>query len=199
MKLLAATENPHKLQEIRRILEPLGITVLSAGQAGAQATKEETGQTFMENARIKAWDFFSQTGIPTLADDSGLCVDALEGRPGVYSARYGGEGLSHTAKIGLLLREMDGVAPAQRSARFVSAVCCILDTDTVLECEGVCEGSIGYRPVGEGGFGYDPIFMLEGRSYAQLTPAQKDAVSHRGRALEKLEQMLKQTLPGEKQ
>lgn len=190
MKLLAATGNPHKLEEFRRILEPLSIEIVTPTQAGANMDIEETGTTFLENAYIKAQSLFRQTGIPTLADDSGLCVDALDGRPGVYSSRYGGENTPHSEKIRLLLGEMKSVPQPERTARFVAAVCCVFGPQQALECEGICEGSIGFSPVGSDGFGYDPIFMVDTRSYAQLSPEEKDAISHRGVALRKMAALL---------
>lgn len=196
MELIAATSNPGKLREFRRILGPLGVRVLSAADAGASPDVEETGETFAENAAIKARAIYERTGLPSLADDSGLCVDALGGRPGVRSARYGGGDTPHSEKMKLLLEELRGVPDEKRTARFACAVCCVLDDNTAIAAEGFCEGKIGYAPVGGGGFGYDPVFMVGERSFAELPAEEKDAVSHRGVALrsfaEKLQGLLQE-------
>ena len=151
---------------------------------------EETGTTFAENARLKAMAVYRATGLPAVADDSGLCIDALNGEPGVYSARYGGEDLPHTEKMKLVLARMEQVPRKQRTARFVSAICCVFSLEDVLETEGVCEGWIGYEPRGTRGFGYDPIFYVGEQSYAEITDEEKDQISHRGRALAALDQKL---------
>lgn len=190
MKLMIATHNPGKLREFSRILSPLGFEVLSQEQAGAVLEVEESGSTFLENARLKALAFYRATGIPSVADDSGLCVEALELRPGVYSARYCGEEASYEVKIAGLLQELDEVPREKRTAYFESAVCCVLDENTLLETTGRCYGWIGFEPAGEGGFGYDPIFMQGERSFAQLSSQEKDAVSHRGQALQRLYEKL---------
>ncbi|MDR2932620.1 MAG: RdgB/HAM1 family non-canonical purine NTP pyrophosphatase [Oscillospiraceae bacterium] len=191
MKLLAATGNKLKLAEFRRILTPLGVEVLSLADVGQKLDVEETGATFMENAEIKARALRVKTGLPTVADDSGLCIDALNGRPGVYSARYGGADTPHSRKIEMILDEMRDIPDEKRTARFVAAICCVWDDDTVISCEGAVEGRIGHGPTGANGFGYDPVFMVGNRSFAQFADREKDAVSHRGRALrtfyEKLE------------
>lgn len=191
MKLIVASGNAHKREEIGRILTPLGITVASPEEAGLNLDSvEETGSTFAENARIKALALYQSSGFGVVADDSGLCVDALDGRPGVFSARYLGENTSYPEKMRGLLAELEHTPDDRRTARFVSAVCCVLPDGGLLECEGVCEGSISYAPHGSGGFGYDPIFLVGGKSFAELTPEEKDAMSHRGRALRKLEGLL---------
>lgn len=182
MKLIVATNNAHKLVEFGRILAPLGIEVHSQKEYCPDLDVEETGTTFAANARLKAEAVYKATGLMAVADDSGLCVDALDGAPGVYSARYAGENATDAQKIGKLLDEMKDVPEEKRTARFVSAICCI-GPDLLLECEGVCEGTIGYECRGEGGFGYDPIFYVDGRSYSEMSGEEKDAISHRGRAL----------------
>lgn len=189
-QFVAATNNQHKVEEFRRILAPMGFSVLSLAQAGVTVHPDETAETFTGNAQLKAQAVFEICGLPTIADDSGLCVKALAGRPGVHSARYGGEGLSDAQRVSLLLQEMRDVPKEERGAKFVCAICCFLNRDTVLECTGECEGMIGFEPLGEDGFGYDPVFMVGGRSYAQLSAGEKDAVSHRGRALGNLREML---------
>lgn len=185
MTFLIATGNMHKYTEISRMLEPLGIGATMPAQAGVHLEVEETGATFEENARLKAEAYCKASGMPAVADDSGLEVDALNGAPGVYSARYAGEGASDLDRIHKLLSALDGVPDGRRGARFVSVLCCVFPDGRVLEARGECEGSIGYAPLGEDGFGYDPIFVeaASGKTFAQLSAAEKDAVSHRGKAL----------------
>ena len=195
MTFIIATNNEKKLVELSRILNPLGIRALSAKEAGVSLEEvEETGITFEENARLKARAALQKTGMPAVADDSGLMVDALNGEPGVYSARYGGEGATDTQKNEKLLKNMENVPQEERTARFVSAVCCLFPDGREIMVRGECEGSIAYAPKGEGGFGYDPIFLVGERSYAELAPEEKDAVSHRGRALRKLSEELQKVL-----
>lgn len=198
MTFIIATNNAKKLLELSRILNPLGIRALSAKEAGVSLGEvEETGETFEENARLKARAALDKTGMPALADDSGLMVDALNGEPGVYSARYGGEGATDAQKNEKLLKNMENVPKGKRTARFVSAICCLFPDGREIMVRGECEGSIAYAPRGEGGFGYDPVFLVGERSYAQLTPEEKDAVSHRGQALRKLSEELKKVLQGQ--
>lgn len=197
MKLIAATNNAHKVVEFKRILEPLGFTVLSQKEAGIHVEAEETGTTFEENAYLKAKAVYDASGLPTVADDSGIVVDALDGAPGVYSARYGGPGLNDVDRYEKLLHEMEGVPDAKRTARFVCAISLVLSPDKVFSFTGVCEGKIGHGPRGENGFGYDPIFMVGEKSTAELSPEEKDKISHRGQALRKMEQMLSTMQNGE--
>lgn len=197
MKLIAATNNAHKVVEFKRILEPLGFTVLSQKEAGIHVEAEETETTFEENAYLKAKAVYDASGLPTVADDSGIAVDALNGAPGVYSARYGGPSLNDVDRYEKLLHEMDGVPDEKRTARFVCAISLILSSDQVFGFTGVCEGKIGYGPRGENGFGYDPIFMVGDKSTAELLPEDKDKISHRGQALRKMEQMLSAMQNGE--
>lgn len=194
MIMVAATANSGKLEEIRRILSPLGFDVKSPAELGVDADVEETGITFAENARIKAQALWDATGEAVVADDSGLCIDALDGAPGVLSARYLGHDTPQEKKNAAMLRELEAVPAQQRTARFVAAVCCILKDGTVIECEHACEGAIGYEPLGDGGFGYDPIFMVGERSFAQFSAEEKDAISHRGGALRKLYSIIKNRL-----
>jgi XTP/dITP diphosphohydrolase len=179
MKLIMATHNQKKLREMMRILAPLAVTVETADLPEV----EEDGTTFAANAYLKAKSACDATGLPAVADDSGLVIDALNGAPGIFSARYGGEGLTDEDRVKLVLTEMEGVPPEQRSARFVCAICCVFPDGTILRAEDTCEGMIGTTPIGENGFGYDPIFMRGDRSLAQYTDEEKDAVSHRGKAL----------------
>lgn len=187
MKFIIATNNKKKLLELERILKPLGIDAITAREAGVELDDvEETGTTFAENAFIKADAAFKKTGLPSVADDSGLCVDALDGRPGIYSARYAGDNATDEEKISKLLTELEGVEDEKRTAHFACAICCILPDGSKIEVEGRCQGKIALEPCGDGGFGYDPVFMYGDKSYAQLSAEEKDAVSHRGQALRKL-------------
>ncbi len=197
MKLIAATKNPGKLKEFQRILAPWGIEVVPQQELCPRLEVEETGRTFRENAYLKARAIADTTGLAAIADDSGLCVDALGGKPGVYSARYGGPNATDADRNQKLLAELAGVPQKQRTARFISAICCIFPqtaaggTEQLLQCEGSCEGLIGFEPKGDGGFGYDPLFFVGEKSFAELSGAEKDALSHRGKALAKLEKELK--------
>lgn len=195
MKFIMATNNAHKVIELSRILLPLGIEVVSAKDAGITLDDvEETGATFAENAFLKANSAYKKTGMPVVADDSGLCVDALDGRPGVYSARYGGEGATDSEKNAKLLDELRNVDDENRTAHFTSAICCILDDGTRIDVEGICNGKIAFEPHGNGGFGYDPIFLCGNKCYAELSGEEKDAISHRGIALRKLKTELEKYL-----
>ena len=196
MKFLIATHNIKKRDELSRILKPLGIDAVIASDIGMEITDaEETGTTFAENARIKAESGCRETGLPCIADDSGLCIDALDGRPGVYSARYaGGHDTPYSHKIATLLDELKDVPEEKRTARFVSSVCCIFPDGRELCVEGTCEGKIGFAPSGDGGFGFDPVFYVGDRSFAQLSAEEKDAVSHRGNSLRLLAEKLPEFL-----
>lgn len=199
MKFIIATNNQKKLREMERILNPLGIEAVSAKNAGICLDEvEETGTTFLENAFIKANAAFEKTGMPAVADDSGLCVDALDGRPGIYSARYAGEGATDEDRNTKLLNELKDVPEENRGAHYTSAICCVLQDGSKIEVEGHCEGKIGYEPVGDGGFGYDPIFMQGDKAFAQLSAEEKDAVSHRGKALRMLKNELEKYLSDQK-
>lgn len=195
MRFVLATHNPGKLREMGEILKDFGIEVVSPRDLGITVDVEETGTTFAENALLKAKAICKEANLPAIADDSGLCVDALNGAPGVYSARYGGEGLDDKGRYMLLLSSLRG-APT-RAAHFACAVACAFPNGDTLTAEGRCDGSIAYAPLGEGGFGYDPVFLLPGtgKTFGQLTQEKKSAVSHRGRALKdfagKLETYLK--------
>ena len=190
MQLIIATNNAKKVEEFQRILSPFGIETISMKQAGIDIDIDETGATFAENSLIKAKEIFKITEKPTVADDSGLCVDALGGRPGVYSAVYQGDA-PYPEKIAALLGELSGVPEAERTARFECVITCVLGGDDVFQCAGTCEGIIGDKPAGGGGFGYDPVFMVGNKSFAQLTGEEKDAISHRGKALRSLAKELK--------
>ena len=199
MVFVIATNNSKKRVELDRILNPLGIQAVTAEQAGVDLQEvEESGSTFEENAELNALAACNLSGLPAVADDSGLVVDALDGAPGIYSARYAGENATDADRIAKLLREMQGIPPEERNARFVSAVCCVFPDGRKIIVRGECEGSIGQIPQGNDGFGYDPVFVTEsGKTFAELTPQEKDAVSHRGIALRKLAEQLKQVLAAE--
>lgn len=193
MQFIIATNNAKKLVEMERILKPLGIEAVSAKDAGVVLDEvDETGTTFLENAFLKANAAYEKTGMPAVADDSGICVDALGGRPGIFSARYSPEDCAtdedRTAKI---LEELQGVPDDQRGAHYTCAICCILPDGSKIEIEESCEGKIGYEFIGDGGFGYDPIFYFGDKTFAQISGKEKDKVSHRGKALRKLQEELK--------
>lgn len=187
MDFLIATHNLKKRDELQRILSPLGIHVLTADEAGVDLTDvEETGTTFKENALLKARSGAKEGNMPCIADDSGLCVDALGGAPGVYSARYAGEHGNDAKNNAKLLDALSDVPTEKRTAQFVSCVACVFPDGRELTVQGEVKGVIGYQPKGENGFGYDPLFYVGERSFAEFTSAEKDAVSHRGNALRKL-------------
>ena len=182
-----ASANAKKLAEMRRILEPMGIAVQTAAELGFTEEIEETGTTFAENSALKATTVCKALGIPAIADDSGLCVDALGGAPGVYSARYAGEHGDDTANMNKLLDDMFDVPGRKRTARYVCVITLAMPDGRTLVTEGKCEGVIGQNPKGNNGFGYDPIFKVGMKTMAQLDDAKKDAISHRGNALRKLQ------------
>ena len=196
MKLVLASKNPHKLKELGDILSELGVEVLLESEAGVDVEVEETGTTFEENALLKARAVCEASGLPAVADDSGLCVDALNGAPGVYSARYGGEGLSDTDRSRLLRENMRG--QLDRRCRFVSAICCAFPNGDTVTARGECAGTLAYAPKGADGFGYDPVFFVPGlkKTFAELTPQEKNAVSHRGAALREFKVELENYLHG---
>lgn len=191
MKVILASNNKHKLEEIKKILSPLGYELISQSEAGISIDVEETGTTFEENAALKARAVYEIAKMPVISDDSGLEVDYLDGAPGVFSHRYAGENATDADRCNKLLKELDGVSEDKRTARFVCVICYI-DADGVERTvRGTCEGSIGYEPLGENGFGYDPVFMYNGKSFAQLTGEEKNSVSHRSDALKKFSEILK--------
>ena len=196
-KLLVATHNQGKVKEFAEMLADLDVAWLSLQDVGVSDDVEETGQSFRENAILKARFYAQITGLLTLADDSGLEVDALGGQPGVYTARYGGKGLSHEDRYRLLLANMRKVATADRTARFRAVIVLVQPDGTIVgEAEGVCEGLIAAKPAGDGGFGYDPVFYLSewGMTMAQVGSAVKHQISHRGRALQKIDPLLRTLL-----
>lgn len=196
MQIIAATNNKGKIEEIAAILGPLGITVIGQRDAGLMLEVEETGTTFEENALLKAEAAVQLSGLPALSDDSGLCVDALGGAPGVYSARYAGEHATDEACMQKLLLALRDVPMAERTAHFTSVVALVMPDGRRFTAEGRAEGHIALAPAGEGGFGYDPIFYCDARkkTYGEMTPEEKNARSHRFRALMRLKEILQEEL-----
>ena len=195
MKVVLASHNKKKMAEMKTILSAMGVEVLSQADVGVDLEPEETGTTFAENAAIKAQAVMEATGLPAIADDSGLMVDALNGEPGVYSARYGGEGLDDRGRYMLLLQTMRG--QPTRAAHFTCAIACAFPNGDTITAEGQAPGTIAFAPMGEGDFGYDPVFFVpdKAKTFAQLTQEEKAEISHRGKALReftaKLETYLK--------
>ncbi|MDO4731587.1 MAG: RdgB/HAM1 family non-canonical purine NTP pyrophosphatase [Clostridia bacterium] len=195
-----ASGNAHKLEEFRRVLEPLGITLLSKDDVNAaDFDPEETADTFAGNAQIKAEEMAKLTNLPSIADDSGLMIDALNGEPGVYSARYAGENATDEDKCNLILDKLQGLPKRKRKARFVSSICCVFPkTDKIITAEGTCEGRIAFDIRGNNGFGYDPIFIPKKRwdrkTFAEISGNEKDKISHRGNSLREFAYKLSQTL-----
>lgn len=191
MKIIIATHNKHKLQEMSRILSPMGYEVVTDRDLGIELTDaEENGETFLDNARIKAESGCRESGLPCIADDSGLCVDALGGAPGVFSARYSGTHGDDDGNNKKLLSELEGVPTEKRTAHFACAICVSFPDGSEVTATGKCEGYIGYEKKGTNGFGYDPLFMVGDRSLAEMTAEEKDAISHRGNALKALKEKL---------
>lgn len=194
MKFVLATQNPKKLKEMSAILGELGVEVVSEADLGVKIEVEETGETFAENSLLKAKAVMEATKLPAIADDSGLCVDALNGGPGVYSARFGGEGLDDTGRYRLLLQMMHG--QADRRAHFHTTITCAFPNDDVLQDDGEVEGTIAFAPMGENGFGYDPVFFVpdKRKTFAQLSAEEKAEISHRGKALRAFKETLRNYL-----
>ena len=180
MKVVLASHNQKKMVEMKAILSQMGVEVLSQAEVGVDLEPEETGTTFEENARIKAQAVMQATGLPAIADDSGLMVDALGGDPGVYSARYGGPGLDDTGRWQLLLKNMAG--ESNRACKFVSVICCAFPDGGEVMARGECPGILAQGPSGDGGFGYDPLFYYPPlkKTFAELSQSEKNEVSHRG-------------------
>lgn len=196
MKMVLASRNPHKLTEMSAILKELGVEVVLESEVGVDVEVEETGTTFEENAALKADAVMRASGLPAIADDSGLCVTALGNGPGIYSARYGGEGLSDKERYQLVLNGLSG--QLDRSAKFVSCICCAFPNGDRVTARGECQGVISHVPRGEDGFGYDPIFLVPQakKTFAELTAEEKNAISHRGVALQKFKTELEKYLNG---
>jgi XTP/dITP diphosphohydrolase len=194
MRIIAATTNQGKVKEIQAILKDLNIDIVAQEDAGLDIEIEETGTTFEQNALIKARAVSMMCDEPVLADDSGLCVEALGGEPGVYSARYAGEDASDEERMKKVLRELGGTK--NRKAKFVTVMAIVFPDGTELTAQGEAEGEITYEPRGQGGFGYDPIFYSGEiqKTFAQATEEEKNRVSHRKRALETLYEKLEQNM-----
>lgn len=184
MKVILASKNAHKLTELSEILSQLGFEIALESEYGLDIDVDETGTTFEENSFLKADAVMKASGLPVLADDSGLMVDCLDGAPGVYSARYGNKN-SDAERIAYLLENMKDVPQQQRTAKFVCVITCLWPDGRKIVARGECPGVILNAPQGQGGFGYDPVFYLpeRGKTYAELRPEEKNAISHRARAL----------------
>ena len=185
MKVILASKNQHKLTELSAILSQLGFEIALESEYGLDIDVEETGTTFEENSFLKADAVMKASGLPVLADDSGLMVDALDGAPGVYSARYGHKA-SDKERTAYLLENMKDVPEERRGAKFVCVITCLFPDGRKIVARGECPGVIARAPPGENGFGYDPVFYLPelGMTYAELPSEQKNAISHRARALQ---------------
>lgn len=196
-KLLVATHNYGKVSEYSDMLSDLDITWLSLDDLGLNLNVEEHGSTFEANARLKASAYAQAAGCLTLADDSGLVVDALDGEPGIHTARYGGPGLTSEERYQFLLRNLEGIPLDERTARFVCVIALADKNGQILAtASGTVEGVIALQPAGDGGFGYDPIFFLPqvGSMMAELSPETKHSLSHRGNALRAIEPQLRAIL-----
>ena len=195
MKVVLASKNPHKLVEIRKITEKFGMELVLESELGVDIEVEETGTTFEENSLLKAEAVMKATGLPALADDSGICVDALGGEPGIYSARYGFDPtLDDFGRLRLLLKNTEAVPDGKRQAQFVCVISFVTPEGKVIQARGEVHGFVTRAPEGEGGFGYDPIFYYPpfGKTLAQVPQEQKNRVSHRGEALKIFYEKLKE-------
>lgn len=197
MRIVVATKNPNKIKEISEVMSPLGFDVISQTDAGIDIDVEETGDTFEKNALLKARAVSLICDDYVLADDSGLCVESLDGKPGVMSARYAGEGASDAHKIIKLLGELEN--EENRAAKFVTSVAFIFPDGTEIVTQGEVSGKITKQPMGDNGFGYDPVFYSNelGKTFAQASADEKNSVSHRSRAIKALYNELKEILEGE--
>ncbi len=187
-RLLIASQNPGKLKEMRLLAEGLPVEIVGPAELGLNEAPDETGSTFLENAILKARHYSQASGLPTVADDSGLSVDALDGGPGLYSSRFGGEGASDADRNTLLLEKLRGLPPGRRGARFTSAVALVADDQVLFEAVETVEGRIADEPRGSNGFGYDPVFFYPayGCTFGEVPREMKDRVSHRGKAFARL-------------
>lgn len=197
MKFFIASKNRHKIAEFKRILLPLGIEVVSETDLELELSDvEETGSTFAENAQLKARSAMKETGLPSVADDSGLCVDWLNGAPGIYSARFAGEPTDNDRNNKKLLELLRDVPDENRTAKFMCCIVCVFPDGREIVASGECPGKIALAPSGNKGFGYDPLFISEIGCFGELTDDEKDSVSHRGKALisfsEKIKEFIKE-------
>lgn len=197
MKVYIATKNQKKLVELKRILEPMGFDVLCIKDLDFDIPEvEETGTTFEENALLKAHSGLEHTGYISVADDSGICVDYLDGAPGIFSARYSGENGTDETNNQKLLNELKDVPYGQRTAYYVAAIACVFPDGREFTVRGECHGHIDFEPHGNGGFGYDPLFVSEVGCFGEITAEEKDKVSHRGKALKLFKEELKKYITG---
>lgn len=195
MRVVLASQNRHKLTEIQAILAQYDMELVLQSDLGVRIDVEENGSTFEENSELKARAVMEATGLPAIADDSGLCVDVLDGAPGIYSARYGApDCVTDRDRLNYLLQNMRGVRSEERTARFVCVISLLYPDGRKLVARGSCEGTIAFEPSGEGGFGYDPVFYVpsQGCTFAQMGADRKNSISHRANALLRLEQMLEE-------
>ena len=195
MKMVLASKNPHKLVEIQKIVERFDIQLVLESELGVDIDVEETGTTFEENSLLKAKAVMEATGLPALADDSGIAVDALNGAPGVYSARYGfDDSLDDWGRLQLLLKNTENVPDGQRQTQFVCVITLMTPDGQVIQARGEVHGELLRTPAGTGGFGYDPIFYYPplGKTLAEVAPEEKNQVSHRARALKVLYEKMKE-------
>lgn len=194
MKFVLATQNPKKKEELVAILGDLGVEIVTEEELGVKVDVEETGNSFGENAALKAKAVMEATGLPAIGDDSGLCVDALKGAPGIYSARYGGPDMTDADRCQLILDGLRG--ETDRRAHFETFIVCAFPNGDWFAAKGECQGSIAFAPMGKNGFGYDPIFFRteEQKTFAQMTAEEKAAISHRGNALRSFKKKLEKYL-----
>ena len=195
MKVVLTSKNVHKLKEISKITEKFGFELVLQSQLGVDIDVEETGSTFEENSLLKAQAVMEATGLPALADDSGIAVDALNGEPGIYSARYGfDESLDDWGRLELLLKNTEHVPDGQRQAQFVCVISFVTPEGKVIQARGEIHGELTRQPAGENGFGYDPIFYYPplGKTTAELSPEEKNEVSHRANALKLFYEKMKE-------
>lgn len=195
MDFILATNNMKKLAEMQRILSPLGINVVTAKMLGKQLEDvEEDGKTFEDNAKLKARAACKEMNMPAIADDSGLCVDYLDGALGIFSARFAGEHGNDEKNNDLLLEKLDGVPLEKRTAHYVCAICCTFPDGREIVVRGECNGVIGFERDGHEGFGYDPLFLVDGKAFGRYTAEEKDKISHRGNALRLLTKELEKII-----
>lgn len=195
MDFILATNNMKKLAEMQRILSPLGINVVTAKMLGITLEEvEEDGETFEDNAKIKARAACKATNMPAIADDSGLCVDYLDGAPGIFSARFAGEHGNDERNNDLLLEKLEGVPMEKRTGYYVCAICCTFPNGKEIVVRGECYGHIGFERDGNEGFGYDPLFLVDGKAFGRYTAEEKDKISHRGKALRLLTKELEKII-----
>ena len=195
MDFILATNNMKKLAEMQRILSPLGINVVTAKMLGVTLEDvEEDGETFEDNAKLKARAACKEMNMPAIADDSGLCVDYLNGAPGIFSARFAGEHGNDEKNNDLLLEKLDGVPLEKRTAHYVCAICCTFPDGREIVVRGECSGVIGFERDGNEGFGYDPLFLVDGKAFGRYTAVEKDKISQRGNALRLLTKELEKII-----